>query len=78
LGGPENETPYLCFDVDHTLFCALSKDNEDNQALYLLNQPLLENALRRWEERVGPICDFSGLSGIYRYGFLPEIWQAEE
>jgi hypothetical protein len=72
-GGSENPQPYLCFNVDHTLFCSLSKDCEDNKELFLLNKPLLENALRRWEERVGSIRDVNGLSGIYKYGFLPEI-----
>lgn len=72
-GGPENPKPYLCFNVEHTLFRSLSKDSEDNKELYFLNQPLLEKALRRWEERVGSIRDVDGLSGIYQYGFLPEI-----
>lgn len=73
LGGPENQQPYLRFETGYTLFRPLSKDYEDNSELYSLNQPLLENALRRWEQRFGAICEVDGIPGIYEYGFKPEV-----
>jgi len=72
-GGPENPDPFVCFTVNHTLFRATSAYDDDNLELYDLNHPLLERALRRWEGRIGPIVDFSGLSGVYRYGFTREF-----
>ena len=71
-GGLEYGEPYLYFDMDHTLFCPSSFYGEDNSELYGLNQPLLENALRRWEDSLGSICEVEGLPGIYEYGFKPE------
>ncbi|MEH2243025.1 hypothetical protein [Nostoc sp.] len=72
-GGLEYGRPYLFFSINHTLFYSFSYPlGEDNSELYSLNQPLLENALRRWEERFGPISEVEGLKGIYEYGFLPE------
>lgn len=73
-GGPENKKPYLCFEIDHTLFRpeSLYGDN-DNRELYLLNQPVLEQALRKWERRFGTIRDVEGMSGIYEYGFSTEL-----
>ena len=59
----------ICFEVNHSLFCPSSEFNEDNRELHLLNQPLLEQTLRRWEQRFGPICDVEGLLGVYEYGF---------
>ncbi|SNT19687.1 hypothetical protein SAMN06265795_116121 [Noviherbaspirillum humi] len=72
-GGPEKRKPYLCLEMDHTLFRPYSRDGEENKELYFLNQPLLEQALRRWEERFGSISDVDGLIGVYQYGFLAEI-----
>ncbi|WP_254010755.1 hypothetical protein [Limnofasciculus baicalensis] len=43
----------------------------DNE-LQLLNQPLLEKALKRWEEYFGSITEVDGIPGIYKYGFLVE------
>lgn len=72
-GGPEYGEPYLYFSVHHTLFYPFSYPlGANNSELYSLNQPLLENALRRWEERFGSISEVEGLKGIYEYGFLPE------
>lgn len=64
--------PVIYIDMDHTLFCPSSMYEEDNGELYSLNQPLLEKALRCWEERIGTINEFDGLEGIYEYGFLPK------
>lgn len=72
-GGPENTEPYLCFNVAHTLFRSRSKDAQDNGELHALNQPLLEKALRQWEEYFDSVIEVDGLSGIYQYGFLAEV-----
>jgi len=72
-GGPEVKEPYLCFEINHTLFSPESMYGDDNRELYLLNQPLLEQALREWERRVGSIRDVEGISGIYEYGFSTEV-----
>lgn len=71
-GGPEFGEPYLCFSIEHTLFRAFSYYGKDNRELFSLNQPLLENALRRLEKCFGEICEVEGLPGIYEYGFLPD------
>ncbi|MHC5823413.1 MAG: hypothetical protein ACYT04_48175, partial [Nostoc sp.] len=78
-GGPEYGEPYLYFSVHHTLFYPFSYQNSaDNSELFSLNQPLLENALRRLEERLGSISEVEGLKGIYEYGFKPkEEWAAK-
>lgn len=78
-GGPEYGEPYICFSVHHTLFYPFSYPlGANNSELYSLNQPLLENALRRWEERFGSISEVEGLQGIYEYGFKPEEeWAAK-
>lgn len=59
-----------CFDVAHTLFRPYSKREDDNSELYRLNAPLLEAALRRWQERFGGAeIEAEGLPGIYEYGY---------
>ena len=44
----------------------------DNNELQLLNQPLLEKALRGWEKHFGDIDYIEGFPGIFKYGFLVE------
>ena len=68
----EDDDRSACFSLRHTLFCPASIDGLDNRELYELNQPLLEHALRRWEDRLGAIVEFEGFAGIYQYGFHPE------
>ena len=46
--------------------------HEDNTELSNLNQPLLEEALRNWEQKFDAEIDPDGLNGIYKYGYLPE------
>lgn len=70
-GGPEDSEYSLNFNVNSTLFYPSSMFYGDNTELYSLNQPLLENALRQWEKKLGSINELDGL-GIYKYGFLPE------
>ncbi|HAZ43755.1 MAG TPA: hypothetical protein DDW76_27680 [Cyanobacteria bacterium UBA11369] len=77
----------LWFSICHTLFEPGSKEYSpitgpypeeefegplDNNELQLLNQPLLEKVLRRWEEYFGEITEVDGIPGIYKYGFLVE------
>jgi hypothetical protein len=76
-GGYEKRKPYLCFEIDHTLFRPYSQDGEENIELYSLNHSLLEQALSRWEKNFGSICDVDGLSGIYKYGFSEQIEDIE-
>lgn len=74
-GGKEHEkyaTPVTYMYMDHTLFCPSSMYELDNSELYNLNQPLLEKALRNWEQEFGTINEFDGLEGVYKYGFLPD------
>jgi hypothetical protein len=71
----EDRQPFIDFSVGHTLFSPYSNlYEEDNQELFSLNQPLLENALRTWEKNLGlgEISELEGLPGIYKYGFMPE------
>jgi hypothetical protein len=44
----------------------------DNNELQLLNQPLLDKALRKWEEYFGSDIEAEGIPGIQKYGFLVE------
>ena len=60
--------------MDHTLFYPFSGGGSvDNTELFELNKPLLEKALRKWEQNIGIEIepDPDGLPGIYKYGFLP-------
>ena len=65
-------TSYAHLTFDHTLFRIESADGIDNGELHALNAPVLESALRRWEQRLGPITEVDGLIGISRYGFRGE------
>ena len=62
------ETAQVSFTLEHTLFSPYNLEG-DNRLLYLLNQPLLENALRQWERAIGAISEWIGAEGVYRYGF---------
>ena len=69
----EDECAGLWLNMEHTLFYPFSyQNNEDNTELFELNQPLLENALRNWEQKFNSRIDIEGLPGIYKYGFLPD------
>lgn len=69
----EDRDTYLFFKMDHTLFYPFCyRTQEDNSELFSLNQPLLENALKQWEDKFGEILGIEGLKGIFKYGFLPE------
>lgn len=68
----ENE-PSMFFNAHHTLFYPFSyQNNEDNTELFELNQPLLEEAFKNWEQKFNSEIEADGLPGIYKYGFLPD------
>jgi hypothetical protein len=67
-----DDTSYANLTFDHTLFRPESADGIDNRELYALNAPLLESALRGWEERLGPITEVDGLTGVFHYGYRSE------
>ena len=64
---------YVYFDISHMLFYPDSWNyQEDNTELANLNQPLLEEALRKWEKKFDAEIEADGLPGIYKYGYLPQ------
>ncbi|MEM7590152.1 MAG: hypothetical protein AAF383_01280 [Cyanobacteria bacterium P01_A01_bin.83] len=69
----EDEEAGILFSMNHTLFYPFSyPTGEDNTELFELNRPLLEGALRNWEQKLDGKIEVDGLKGIYEYGFLPE------
>lgn len=71
----EDQDPYASICMEHTLFYPFSynaDDNDDNTELFNLNRPLLEEALRNWENKFDVEIEADGLPGIYKYGYLPE------
>lgn len=69
----EDRETYLYFDMENTLFYPIDyRFDKNNTELFNLNQPLLEEALKNWEEKFDSSIDIEGLPGIYKYGFLPE------
>lgn len=69
-GGPD-ETGFQSFSIGYTLFSDIVLDKEKTE-LWSLNQPLLERALRRWEEQSGhaiEVVDSNGDLPVYQYGF---------
>ncbi|MEL6461354.1 MAG: hypothetical protein AAFQ91_24505 [Cyanobacteria bacterium J06621_15] len=72
----KDEAPSMRFYLEHTLFYPFSyQNNEDNTELFELNQPLLEKAFKSWENKFNSEIEAGGLTGVYKYGFLPrEQW----
>ncbi len=69
----KDKDPSIRFFIEHTLFYPFSyQNNEDNTELFELNQPLLEKALKNWENKFDSKIEAGGLKGIYKYGFLTE------
>jgi hypothetical protein len=66
---------YVSFEVFVTLFCRHSPFLDDNEELYNLNQPILSESLKAWEQQFGEINADDGLYGMYPHGFLP--WPAD-
>ena len=54
-GAKFHSNPFIYLNMNNTLFCPSDIYGGDNTELYSLNQPLLENALRNWEQKIGKI-----------------------
>ena len=68
----EDEEAGILFCMNHTLFYPFSyPTGEDNKELFEINRPLLEEALKNWEQKFDAEIKAEGLPGIYQYGFLP-------
>lgn len=69
----EDEYSYLYLDMENTLFYPMDyRFDKNNIELFNLNQPLLEEALRNWEQKFDAEIEPEGLPRIYKYGFLPD------
>lgn len=69
-GGPD-ETGFQNFSIGYTLFSSVILPGQDN-AIWSMNQPLLEKALRKWEMQTGRMIEVVNSSGglpVQRYGF---------
>ena len=62
---------WALFELAHSLFSALTyPDMDDNRELHALNQPLLADALQRWQRRAGVPLQFEeDLAGTFEFGF---------
>ena len=70
LGLHLDDSTWVDFSLDNTLFSAFTYPDEDPNPLYPLNQPLLEAALRRLRARATEPLDRTGeLPGTYEFGF---------
>lgn len=75
-GGPD-ETGFQSFSIAYSLLSAQMLEGEHSQ-FWSMNQPLLEKALRRWEEQSGHIIDVVDSNGnipISQYGFKEPSYQ---
>ncbi|BDS15482.1 hypothetical protein [Aureispira anguillae] len=71
--GKEDPSPSVMFALSHLLFNPdVSEISSHNLELYYKNQPLLETALRNWEERLGTINEYGGYGAVAQYGILEE------
>ncbi len=59
----------LAFSLHVLLFGDEISLGENHRPLYARNAPLLEAALRRIEQNVGPIAEWEGWPAVARYGF---------
>lgn len=69
-GGPD-ENGFQNFSIGYTLFSTLFLSG-DHMELWSMNQPILEKALRKWEEQTGhmiDIVDSTGGAPVHKYGF---------
>jgi hypothetical protein len=68
-----DDTAWVEFSLDNTLFSAFTYPDMDPNPLYPLNQALLEAVLRRLRARARHRLDREGeLPGTYEFGFLPD------
>jgi hypothetical protein len=71
-GGPD-ETGFQNFSISYHLFSTIILEGEE-QALWSLNQPILEKALQKWEQQSGhmiEVVDSTGNAPVHKYGFGP-------
>ena len=69
IAGPHRDREaFLNLSIGHSVFAASTWQRGSNEELHTLNQPLLGEALRRWEQHLGPIIEVEGV-GVFRYGF---------
>ncbi len=69
-GGPD-ETGFQNFSISYHLFSTVSLAGE-GQELWSLNQPILEKALKKWEQQSGrriEVVDSTGNAPVHQYGF---------
>jgi len=69
-GGPD-ETGFQSFSIGYTLFSDLVLEGETEE-LWSINQPLLEKAMRKWEEQSGHVIEVTDSNGnlpVSQYGF---------
>lgn len=69
-GGPD-ETGFQSFSIGYTLFSDVVLEGEETE-LWSMNQPLLEKALRKWEEQSGheiEVVESNGNLPVHKYGF---------
>ena len=69
-GGPD-ENGFQNFSIGYTLFSDTLLEGE-HMELWSMNQPILEKALRKWEEQTGQMIDVVDSTGnlpVQRYGF---------
>jgi hypothetical protein len=61
---------WAAFHLHHSLLCPASLRGQQNSELYRLNQPLLEQALARWECMAGAELEYEGrCPQTFRHGF---------
>lgn len=69
-GGPD-ETGFQNFSIGYTLFSSTILGGE-HMELWSMNQPILEKALKKWEDQTGrmiEVVDSNGNVPVHRYGF---------
>jgi hypothetical protein len=73
LGVHLDDSAWVEFEIDNTLFSAFTYPDMEPNPLYPPNQPLLEAALRRLRARATDPLDRAGeLPGTYEFGFSPD------
>ncbi len=69
-GGPD-ETGFQKFSISYTLFSGRTL-KDDHMELWSMNQPILEKALKKWEEQTGKVIEVADSTAnvpVHRYGF---------
>ena len=69
--GGADETGFQNFSIGYTLFSATQLSAE-HMELWSLNQPLLEKAIRKWEDQTGhmiEVVESNGNLPVQKYGF---------